>query len=51
MIPEKHVETVRELAAQDGRDDAEAGLSKDACEWMQGTIFYDDYCNAWEAAQ
>lgn len=49
MIPEKHEETVRALAYEDGVEAAEAGQSEDDCEWMRGTIFYDDWMDGYES--
>ena len=49
MIPEKHVETVRQLAYEDGVEAATEGQGRHVSEWMQGTIFYDDWCDGYDS--
>ena len=48
MIPEKYIDVVRNLASENGREDALAGRSREECEWMCGTIFHDDYMDAFD---
>lgn len=50
MVPEKHEELIRGLAYQDGVDAAESGDDPAECEWMRGTIFFDDYMDGYRSA-
>ena len=49
MVPEHRVEQLRDMAHEDGRESAMDGEERDGGGWMSGTIFYDDWCDGFDA--
>lgn len=43
MVPQKYEDDIRQMAYRDGAETAQSGGSADDCEWMMGTIFFDDF--------
>ena len=50
MVPQHREEEIRWMASMDGQEAAHGGYERDGGGWMPGTIFYDDWCDAYDKA-